>query len=258
VSNQTVDTPDGQYSSVSAQTLLATVAANTVSETVSLPPNTESLLVFVQSTSGYELESTIGVTTGFYYPIGLYPSMGGGSQNSLYAVGVSPASDSEVVITWVSAPNEPWYVVADSGIRVIVDATLSQVVAEVGASVPGNGVLVLGSDHAVALPFLLGFGGETIPLVPSMAGQQTASAGGAQILPAMGGGNHYYLFGYDVDASAVSTLEISDASYVIADINFPATGLQGVPLHGFKTVGPVKVTAPLASPLVTLRYGEGP
>lgn len=151
-----IDTPDGQYGTVAAQRLLGTFAGGVVSATVALPPNIETLLTF--NTDGMDpgLKSIVGVTTGLDYNFSTLPAGPGGMNNPIYICSVVPVADAEVVITWDSAPADPWYVVADAAVRQYFDETLAQVVGLNGGPIaPNSSVLVAGLSSGFLFPLNL-------------------------------------------------------------------------------------------------------
>lgn len=257
-----VDTPDGQYGTVSPQTLLGTFA--TASATVTLPPNAESLLIFTAGVVSRLLLTVVGVTSGVDYRWSAMPLGPGGDTNPVYVVSVIPAVDSQVTITWAAGVGT-WFAVADSAIRQTLDQYLSQLTQFIG-SVTGNyGLLALGSDGTDARALLTDTLGRLItspaagaPTVPNASVQLAVTGTPANILAAPGSGNNY-LFGVTINsASNTGVVTISAGGVIIWEVNLATIATAGGPLFGYKTNGAVSVVNATSTCLMTLMYAAGP
>lgn len=107
------DTPDYQRGIASPQQLLAS-PSSTASTTVTLPANTETLMVIAPGSSLTTGVTAAGVTTSVQYP--------GLPANAVATVTASPAwffnvtntLDTQITVTFASAPSGTWYVIADA------------------------------------------------------------------------------------------------------------------------------------------------
>ena len=140
-----VDTSDWQRGTVAPQKLIGNFGAASNPETVTLPANAETLWVFCVGVVGMILQSVVGVTTGKPYPFAAMPLLFGAGANPIYVVPVSSAADAQVTITWAAAPAQ-WYVVADAGVRLVIDQVLQSILATAGLASPGVGLEMLGTD----------------------------------------------------------------------------------------------------------------
>ena len=142
----TPDTPDYQRGVVSAQQLLATVAAGTAEVTVDVPPNAETLIVCVQEYPSSLFIRAVGVTTGVVYPTA-YCSTGDGIVTwQAQFFDCSSPLDSKVQITCATAPSQPWYVYSDAAVHVVIDPISANAIGGTGAANPGGTVQVGGTD----------------------------------------------------------------------------------------------------------------
>jgi len=149
------DTPDGQYSTVSAQQIIGNFAAGNITESVNLPPNTETLLILTDDPFGPIVKKIVGNTTGFDYSFSALPNGAGGGVNSLFVCSVVPSVDAAVTITWSSAPTTSWYVVADAAVRQIFDEAIAQVIGLVSAGAPYSALVVAGLSSGYIQPLSL-------------------------------------------------------------------------------------------------------
>jgi hypothetical protein len=120
----TIDTPDYQRGVVSAQSLLAVVPAHTLTATVGIPPNAETLVLISAAFTGVGVAvSCVGVTSGVTYPA--QRTREAGNPNAEYSVyvDVSSAADQEVVLTVSGSFGVPWYVYSDAGVHVVTDTS---------------------------------------------------------------------------------------------------------------------------------------
>ena len=140
------DTPDNQRGVFNPQQVIGSFGA-VASGVVQLPPNCQSLLVFTKGApQPYQLQSVVGVTTGLEYPASAMNFPTSGPYNSVYAVVAMPGVDGQVTVTWGGAPTHGWGVIADAGVRQVVDQTLFALAAENGLPAIGGGLEVFGWD----------------------------------------------------------------------------------------------------------------
>lgn len=142
----TADTPDYLRGDVSPNRLLGTFSGSTITATVALPSNAVALWLFVGPPPGTPSVDVVGTSTGTDYPAFSFPINLSTAANQPILVAVAPDIDDAVRITWGSDPDSQWYVVADTGPRIVLDAVLAGSSAEPGTVTPGNAVLVAGSD----------------------------------------------------------------------------------------------------------------
>jgi len=255
VSNFVTGTPDWQRGVFSPQKLVASVPINTGEVTVNMPANTEALLIIG---AGAYVSSVTGTTTNKTYTF-IYPT----NDNTGFAiVFVSPAVDPAVKIMLELAPAPEWYVVADAGVRTVVDAVLASAVAGAsgGGVAPAGAVLVAGSSPSFgggdAYVLETDDNGRLVPLVPTAAIRISAAG---EVLAAQASGA-WYLFGLDVQATvATGTLNLDDVvtSDVICFVQPPAANTTlHVDLGGYRCAG--QVNAGLSDCVGYLRYAPGP
>jgi hypothetical protein len=221
-----VDTPDGQRGVVSASKLLASVAANTGSVTVTIPPNAKTMVIAFTGGDNPPLVGAVGVTTGFQYPPTLRKNYDEAAPSTSYAVPVDATLDTQITITATTAPLHAWYVYAHSGIEVVVT-----------------------SDEAV----------PTAPSLVTSVGPITGT--GVNVLNAPTHG-HYYLFGYEVynNGGTEQPLQMTVNGSTVFRVNTTADGtttvgsFEGLPISAAllaNTTSPFNI-------YLTLRYASGP
>jgi hypothetical protein len=223
-----VDTSDWQRGTVAPQKLIGNFGAASNPERVTLPANAETLWVFCVGVVGMILQSVVGVTTGKPYPFAAMPLLFGAGANPIYVVPVSSAADMQVTITWASAPAQ-WYVVADAGVRLVIDQVLQAILATAGLASPGVGLEMLGTDGTNARVIAVSQQGiaYAIPSAPDTATgdhppnellwatNTTAGSTTGAILAAPGGGKRYRLFYAHLFASPAPTA----TTYITATVN---------------------------------------
>lgn len=119
-----IDTPDYQRGVFNPQLLLAAVPAGRSSVTVGVPTNAETLVVATTGIPADDLINVVGVTTGISYPGVSLPPQPRIVSTPTWMYDVSAATDSEVSVSFTSAPTATWYVYADAGTHLTVDASL--------------------------------------------------------------------------------------------------------------------------------------
>jgi len=265
-----VDTSDWQRGTVAPQKLIGNFGAASNPETVTLPANAETLWVFCVGVVGMILQSVVGVTTGKPYPFAAMPLLFGAGANPIYVVPVSSAADMQVTITWAAAPAQ-WYVVADAGVRLVIDQVLQAILATGGLASPGIGLEMLGSDGTNARVIAVSQQGITyaIPSAPDTATgdhppnellwatNTTAGSTTGTILAAPGGGKRYRLFYAQLFSSppptATTWIEatVNGNLFIVSGLITPASldravlPLSGMPLDANTKIGllaPVAVT----------------
>lgn len=165
-----IDTPDGQRGVVSAQILLATVPADSLTTTVGIPPNTETLVVLARSPNRSQFCTAVGVTTGLYYPqLQQTVNVGAGYSVTVF-IDVSSAVDGQVEIQFVDILSTPAWVYADSAVHFSPDPATAAAAATIADNTPVAGLLVAGTDGTFATAFRTNQGGVpyVIPTVPSI------------------------------------------------------------------------------------------
>lgn len=262
MANVTPDTPDYQRGVTGAQKLVALVPSGTSSVVVGIPPNAESLAIYVPQ-PGYAAGITAtGVTTGFEYPSTVIPVSGFETANYSAAVQVSSVVDNQVTISLGEAPTVSWYIVANQGIRLVTELTIRSAMGGRGASQPVDGLLTLGSDGTNAHPMFMDTQGRQY-VVP--AGSQKSLSitigNGGEVLPAISG--TYIIYGCAFMISAVDSASLALAASVASLLpgvycstanewfgtNFPEGVLTSGPVYAYRA----NVDASFS---VTVRYNE--
>lgn len=116
-----VDTPDYQVGVVSAQVLLAAVPSGTATVRVGIPPNAETLIVTAANIGTNPTVFVEGVSTLYKFPGALVVQQPFITAAPTWLFDVSNAVDTQVDVTFSSAPGTGWFVYADSGVHVTVD-----------------------------------------------------------------------------------------------------------------------------------------
>lgn len=212
-----IGTPDWQRGVYTPQKLIGKFTTAQLSETVTLPPNCESLLVVVPGVVFYGGQSVqvVGTTTNGTYPAIACIQFPDVDQIGLFIAAVSPAADPAVTVTLTATPSADWYVVADAGVRGVVDYAGALAIAIPGSSPPVGGIQTMGFDGIESRPFLVNKIGETyvVPTVPSVNTNDhppnelqvvtsTNAGGGATILAATGAGKRYRVFFVSIHITA--------------------------------------------------------
>lgn len=118
-----IGTPDYTRGVVSAQKLLATVAAGTARVTVGVPPNAETLLVCCANGPSNGVLYVQGVTTLYLYAGVLFPEQQHIDTTTTWAFDVSSSMDEQVYVVFANAPTQEWFVYADAAVHVVGDAS---------------------------------------------------------------------------------------------------------------------------------------
>lgn len=180
----TVDTPDYQAGVVSAQKLLATVAAGTATITTGIPPNCETLVVAAPPGSASGQPICFGTSTFINYPGTQVFPPATTSASSVFAFDVSSVIDAQLRITWPAAPTSPWYVYSDSGVHTVADTSSHK---------DANGSIFT----VPVIPY--GQPGSHPPQEISMA--SSVPAANAQIVAAPGAGKRLRVFGANMSTT---------------------------------------------------------
>ena len=147
MSNQIVGSPDWQRGVVTSQKLLSTQAATSLTATVFLPPNAETLVIVTSGPIGGAQTLTItGVTSAQVYPWQIQFIFSGGQAYAYYYADVSSSVDSSVTITFAQAAAFSWYVYSDQAAHVSFDPNLGLVVQEQNIGPSGWGIPAMGYD----------------------------------------------------------------------------------------------------------------
>lgn len=136
-----VDTPDYQRGVVNAQKLLEYVFPPAASATVGVPPNAETLIIVYPVGLPYQGVSVLGASTGIPYPTVINSETNNSLPGNTAWCDVSAAVDSEVTITINGWTGDSWWVYADSGVHVMVDAANTRDGwgrLQVVSTIPGN------------------------------------------------------------------------------------------------------------------------
>lgn len=116
-----VDTPDFQQGVVNAQQLLATESSGSTSVLVTLPANTQTLVVVCEGGTGAPTVTVTGHGTSIPYPGSQLAQGTNTGSNVAFMFDVAPAIDSEVTVA-VSGGGAPnWWVYADDAAHIVVN-----------------------------------------------------------------------------------------------------------------------------------------
>lgn len=143
-----VGTPDNQHGVASPQILLATVPNGTVTTTVTLPPNAESVVIFgpgFNSPASYVVQ---GVQSGNYYTPNVMFVRQAAQWWDMVIVNCSPTVDRQLTITQLNAGVGSWYVYADQASHISFDPQLELVIQSIGDTLNTHGIVALGSNGA--------------------------------------------------------------------------------------------------------------
>ena len=207
MASPTIDTPDYQRGAVNAQVLLASIPAATLSETIGVPPNIETLVALIPSGVGGVQARFVGATSGLDYPnVWVVQSPTTSGYTTIFC-DVTSVIDEQIDIILNSGPTAEWYVYGDSGTHVVVDALLANALSVGGVSSPGWYLSTAGLDSGKRTrPFLTDFNGQqyVIPTVPPTdTGDHPATeltyygalfSASGNVLAAPGSGKRYRLF----------------------------------------------------------------
>jgi len=253
----TPDLPPYQKGVVSAQKLLATVAAGTGTVTVGVPPNAESLVILLPSDPAIDKVVVQGTTTNVEYPSLVLLTNSLESATFCCIALVSSAVDAEVTVTPGTVPSVPWHVYADSASRLVSDLTLRAVQGANGATVSGYGLLVMGSDGTDSRMLSVDPTGGIVLSGPNQATPVTAVTNSwTDVIPAPPAGYYTKLFSCDMPEGpgAGNAIQLADSTeHTIAEYG---NVLGTFPLDGFVTsLGVIAVTsAGTAYIVVRFRY----
>lgn len=262
-----VGTPDWQRGVVSPQKVIGAFVSGNPTETVGVPPNTETIWIIADNVSAIPVSHVVGVQSGVYYPVSAMPLVAGGGDIPIYVVPIAAALDSQVTIVWGANPGA-WWVVADASVRQFIDTTLAGLITTGGGQANSTGFMVYGEYNGFAEPLATDSGGHLIPLVPTASsGVVTANSFSVatQVIAAPGSGA-LYLFGADItpnNGAANSGLDLITGGVTIAEAFGNLAANLGptitVNLGGYRTTAAV-----FASPITTInarvvvRYALGP
>lgn len=234
-----------------------------ISGTVDIPSNAQSLIIFSKGAStAYQLETIIGGTTGFPYYFGAMDFPTSGPYTSMYVAVATPGVDASVTLTWDGIPADGWVVVADTGVRAVLDQSLYALAAVNGVADSGAGVAILGQSGGKNYELETDDNGRLIPLVPTAA---SSIVGAGTLLAAPSSGANY-LFGWDFYSESAAlddaaTLEVGGTIIAysrISEAGATQTGIDHIQLDGFRTTAAVTIVGAANGAASALRYTTGP
>lgn len=233
------DTPDWMSGVYSPQLLVGKILAGTKTVTVTLPPNCESLLIV---SGGTLATPTVGgVTSGQAYPV--VNALPGGF--GFWVASVAEAVDQQVTVTFSSNALADVYVVADAGVRLIVDTILASAVFQAGITETGTPTAVLvgglsrGSGNFTLQPLEVNAQGRL--LIASSGGNVkahgvAANAGAVLAAPAAGTVNV-------IDQCLVAVATVPEC------VNLTGSTTGVIYASAILTVASYTVSMPMPSPL---------
>lgn len=131
-----IDTPDYQRGVISAQKLLAHSPGGTNYARVGVPPNAETIVAVTSSTFGPFVANAVGVTTGLVYPGQLLLAPAVDDAMTTYVFDASDVVDEQLDIIWQPGTVGPFWVYADAGVHLTVDASTLRSTQGVPYSIP--------------------------------------------------------------------------------------------------------------------------
>lgn len=139
--------PDWQRGSVSLGSLLASVPGATLTKTVQIPANAQSLWLAFSTAVLPDTIAVVGDTTGCPYP-GTFHQGDPRTLNGFFFVfSVSSQLDSSVTVTLTtSSPLGEWYLYSQTSINAVDVPQFGLITQTVGQPTNLQGVLILGSD----------------------------------------------------------------------------------------------------------------
>lgn len=120
-----VGTPDWQRGIVNAGKVLATVPQGTLTTTVEVPPNTQTLVIAFKNATNITSAQVLGNTTGIQYPGTFRTYLYALGDSNLYLFTVLPALDPSITVTLGSDPGCEWYVYSMANSQTVDVAELS-------------------------------------------------------------------------------------------------------------------------------------
>lgn len=136
-----VDTPDYQRGVVSAQVLLAHVAANVGSESIGIPPNAETICVVLSGAPPIGTVVTLATSGGIIPQLGVSLPAPNSRQPVTWFFDASSVLTATTIVRITPTPTSEWFVYADSGVHLVADgANLRNGIGEqyVVPTVPGT------------------------------------------------------------------------------------------------------------------------
>lgn len=253
-----IGTPDWQRGLVNAGKLLETVPGNTGSATVTLTPNTRTLVVVLPSSVAGQAVDVQGTTTDMFYPGTVMVNAADATAGEMFAFTVSPETDDVVTVSCYPVPGFTWYVYANNATQVVSIAELSKLMAYAGESGKNFGIPMMGFDGTYADRVRVDTSGRLVPLVPSAtSGKIAIPAGQVVIVPAPASG-YNYLYGSTLTNSTAAAVSIdiiaggNDLDYV----SVPAGASVTLDLNGYAVNVAVFAQAPVVGVDVVLRYAS--
>lgn len=254
------DTPDWQSGVYSPQSLLAHVTVPATTLDVTLPPNTETMIICLPGGGSAPLSPTVqGDTTTKHYPVFNYASSGGDT-SVWWIVPVFPAADETVKITWPGGAESGYYVISDAEERVLIDSTLQSLITTINGPIGTTGLTVYGNSSGNAEPLQVDSSGHLIPLVPTLT-YTTNAPGNGTIIAAPGSGA-LYLFDADLGfpgtgSNYVGILSAGTLCGQVA-VNAVNAGADHCKFSGYRTTSAIALSVGNNTGDFTLRYALGP
>lgn len=243
-----VDTPDNQRGVYNPQVPLATVPGGTASVTVTVPANTETLVILAEMTVASYSVTPTGVTTGLRYPEVRVAEGALPSEHVTTYVECSSALDTEVHLEWGGAPVGTWYVYGDAGIHVVLDPVVSGAVGRTGRATP-NGAFLIGGRAPTGLEAVAVNDNGTLYAIPSVPGIAEGdhpetelsrvtieAAAGAVLIAAPGAGKRLRVFSVNLStgvATQVLALREGETSHFLAAVCGPGNVALTLPGQGY-------------------------
>lgn len=164
--NPPVGTPDWTNGVISGQSVVGILAALASTVVVSLPPNTESVILLCGGLRVGSTVSVVGSTSLVSYPVNAIGSFAGVTNYIAY-VPVDSSVDQTIIVSSTLALSVPMYIISDQGIRNVVDIGLAQSTTFPSNVAPATAIQVAGNDGTNLRALITDANGRLIPLVPT-------------------------------------------------------------------------------------------
>jgi hypothetical protein len=120
-----IEVADYQHGVVHGQKLLASETSGTSTVTVTLPANTQTLVVVFAAGGAVTQVTCVGQTTSLPYPGTLLDSTSKTGSSTAFYFSVAQQIDAQVTVTVTGGPGGNWWVYADSAVHTVANLRLA-------------------------------------------------------------------------------------------------------------------------------------
>lgn len=231
--------------------------ANTQTATIRVPINAEALWFFNSSLSSVTVPTVKGHTTGAFYPVYLFPKEDSFNAIVSCVAIICGALDNEVDIDWGLPPGSPWWAIADTAGRFVMDVSTSISEGTNSGVIPEGAIAIAGNDGNELHSIKVDSDGFIVPTAPIISVNLVGNNAAQTLLPAPAAGFVYELFGADWlwFGTGGATADLEDAGiffYCLFGVDVP-NKCEHVDLHGMQTNTAITFNGPTSSRVV-LRY----